>query len=149
MCPEPRHQSGSRVRGEGQRGFSIVSAIFLLVTLAGLGAAMLTFSNTQHITTAQDLEASRAYQAARAGVEWGLFQALTPGTVPAQAVCNTGALALHGNLSTYSVAVTCTRTDWEEGGNTIYIFEISSTASTGTVGNVDYVERVLQVTASR
>ena len=63
------------------RGFSIVSAIFLLVVLSLLGSLMLTFSTVQHITGAQDVQGSRAYQAARAGIEWGLYQLLQTGRV--------------------------------------------------------------------
>ena len=52
-----------------QGGFAIVSAIFLLVVLAALGAFMLTFSTVQHATSAQDIQGSRAYWAARAGLQ--------------------------------------------------------------------------------
>ena len=51
-------------------GFAIVSAIFLLVALALLGAYMVSFSNTQHITSAQDVQGSRAYWAAKGGLQW-------------------------------------------------------------------------------
>jgi MSHA biogenesis protein MshP len=56
------------------RGFAIVSAIFILVVLAVLGAAMVTISTSQQIGSAQDLQSTRAYQAARAGIDWGLYQ---------------------------------------------------------------------------
>ena len=52
------------------RGFTLVSAIFLLVILAMLGAFMVTFSTTQHIDSANDLQGSRGYRAARMGSEW-------------------------------------------------------------------------------
>jgi MSHA biogenesis protein MshP len=133
-----------------QAGFSIVSAIFLLVVLAALGAAMVTFSTVQHATSAQDLEASKAYQAARAGIEWGLFQVMQPGTAPAATVCATPGLALAGNLSGFTVVVACTRTSATEGGAAVEIYQITSTASQGgPAGSMHYVERQLQVTASR
>lgn len=55
-------------------GFSLVSAIFLIVVLAGLGVAMMFISTMQHQSSALDIQGVRAYQAARAGIEWGLFQ---------------------------------------------------------------------------
>ena len=55
-------------------GFAAIAAIFLLVALAALGAFMVTFSNTQQLTSAQDLQGSRAYWAARAGLEWGIVR---------------------------------------------------------------------------
>ena len=66
---------GSRLR---QPGFTIVSAIFLLVVLALLGAFIVNLSTTQNVTSAQDIQGSRAYHAARAGLEWGLYQVLDP-----------------------------------------------------------------------
>lgn len=53
-----------------QVGFAAIAAIFLVVVLAALGAFMVTFSNTQQLTSAQDLQGTRAYWAARAGLEW-------------------------------------------------------------------------------
>ena len=43
-----------------QRGFSIVTAIFLLVVLSFLGVAMVTFSAAQHQSSALDVMGSRA-----------------------------------------------------------------------------------------
>lgn len=57
-----------------QRGFTIVSAIFILVVLAALGAFIVTITTTQQISSALDVQGSRAYQAARSGIEWGVYQ---------------------------------------------------------------------------
>jgi MSHA biogenesis protein MshP len=54
---------------ERQRGFSIATAIFLVVILSALGAAILLVSTMQHTSSAMDIKETRAYQAARAGVE--------------------------------------------------------------------------------
>lgn len=56
------------------RGFALVSAIFILVVLAALGAFILNISSSQQIGSALDVQGARAYQAARAGIEWGLYQ---------------------------------------------------------------------------
>ena len=50
-----------------QQGFAAIAAVFLVVVLAALGAFMVTFSNTQQLTSAQDVQGSRAYWAARGG----------------------------------------------------------------------------------
>ena len=47
------------------KGFSIISAIFIVVVLAALGAAILTVSTSQQLGAAVDLSGSRAYFAAR------------------------------------------------------------------------------------
>lgn len=93
------------------RGFTIVSALFVLVVLAALGAAILALSSSQHIGSALDIEGARAYQAARAGAEWALYQRIE---APAQAAyCNNRGVAqinsfpLAGSLAGYRVTVSC------------------------------------------
>jgi Tfp pilus assembly protein PilX len=68
---------------KSQCGFLLVTAIFLLVILAALGAFILTISGTQQTSSALDVQGSRAYQAARAGIEWASDQLLisTSGTI--------------------------------------------------------------------
>lgn len=136
-----------------QRGFSIVTAIFLLVVLAGLGAAMLTFSNIQHQSSAMDVLGSRAYQAARAGVEWAAYQVVNSpasSTTPAAAcVLNYPLGSLGGTLAPFSVTVDCSAASAIEGSSTIWIYSVSSVASTGTLGSSDYVERVISTKMGR
>ena len=59
-----------------QRGFGAIAAIVVLVMLAALAAAIVAVGSTQQLTSAQDVMSARAWQAARAGNEWGLYQAL-------------------------------------------------------------------------
>lgn len=59
-----------------QRGFGAIAAIVVLVILAVLAAAIVSIGAGQAIGSAQDVMSTRAWQAARAGNEWGLFQAL-------------------------------------------------------------------------
>lgn len=95
-------KSMSTTRPERQRGFAIVSAIFILVVLAALGGFIATISTTQNAGSALDIQSAYAYQAARAGTEWGIFQVVngapaTPAntvacsaTVPAPAISFNG-----------------------------------------------------------
>jgi MSHA biogenesis protein MshP len=128
-----------------QRGFSIVSAIFLLVVLSALGAFMLTFSNVQQMTSAQDVQGSRAYQAARAGIEWGAYQILqNSGSCTASTT-----VPLGGNLSGFTLIVDCSKTTTTEAGNTVNIFQLTATATTGTVGSTTYIERQVKATIEK
>lgn len=135
-----------------QRGFAIVSAIFLLVVLAALGAFMVTLSTVQHTTSSQDLQGARAYQAARAGIEWGAYQMLTPehaNPVGVPYVCPATATALNnlaGSLAGFVVSVGCIEavgSPFTEGSNQIRVYQITSTATAGTAGSSNYVERQL------
>jgi len=135
-----------------QRGFSLVSAIFLLVVIAALGAFSLTLSSTQLQSAALDVQGSRAYQAARAGIEWGAFQVRQAPAAAFAASCRAGgtaqafaAGALANTLAPFTVNVGCVSVSAVEGGATIWIYTITSTATRGTPGGPDYVERQLQV----
>lgn len=66
-----------------QSGFAIVAAVFILVVLAALGAYIVSTSNTQSLTQAQDVMNSRVQQAARAGIEWGAYLAVKAPAAPA------------------------------------------------------------------
>jgi MSHA biogenesis protein MshP len=130
------------------RGFLLPAAIFLLVILAALGAYALNISSTQQATSKQDIQGSRAYQAARAGLEWAIFQVLAPGTANLVNCPTPTTLTIEG----FTVNVTCTQSvDYNEQGTdrTIRLFEITSRASFGVAGTIDYSERQLQATVSK
>ena len=121
----------------GQQGFSLVTAIFVLVVLAGLGSYMVSISGTQHYTTLHALQGVKAYHAARSGIEWGASQ-----------VSNTSACSsTNFNLDDFTVDVTCQNDGaYNESGNDVHIFTITAIAATGTIGNPNYAAR--QITAT-
>lgn len=53
-----------------------MAALFIIVTLAAIGTYLLTVSTGQVAAATQDEQGARAYQAARAGIEWGAYQVL-------------------------------------------------------------------------
>ena len=132
-----------------RRGFALPSAIFLLVVLAALGAFLLRISTSQQIGAALDVQGARAFQAARAGIEWGLFQSLRNDS------CGGGTLSFGGTgMAGFSTAVVCARTTANELGTTVIVDQITATAcnqppcpnaSPGT----NYVERQLRATVGR
>jgi MSHA biogenesis protein MshP len=152
------------------RGFALVSAIFILVVLAALGAFIVNISTSQQIGSALDVQGVQAYQAARAGVEWGLFQVQStaaynfsygpgPGAVGTAngnaRVCPaspTSFVPAAPTLAGFTVTVVCATAVDANGAPTI--FTIQSTAcnqpsggacpNTTTPGNL-YVERRLEV----
>ena len=129
-----------------QRGFSLVTAIFLLVVLSFLGVVMVTFSTTQHQSSALDVMGSRAYQAARAGIEWAAFQ-VANSTSAVAATCATSFAqnSLGGTLAPFSVTVSCAAASHVEGTTPIWIYDVSAVAQTGTLGDQNYVERAIRV----
>lgn len=131
-----------------QKGFSLISAIFLLVVIASLGMFAVTLSSTQHQSQALDVMGVRGYQAARAGIEWAAYQvSQSPSNAASSAPCATTLGVLGGSLSPFSVSVTCSAAPYLEGAINFWIYDVSAVASAGTGSN--YVERVISVKMGR
>lgn len=156
MCPDHDRARTARTATR-QSGFSLVTAIFILVILAGLGAFMMNISSVQHTTSALDVQGARAYQAARAGIEWGAYQALknpayacTPAAAPPSSGTSSDTINnFTGDLAGFTTTVTCNSTAVTEGVNTVITYALVSVATSGTAGSVDYVRRDVQATISR
>lgn len=138
----------------------MISAIIVLVILASLAGAITTFSTAQQLTSAQDVMSVRAWQAAKAGNEWGLYMALrggmgwvgnvacTPAAMPGVAgVQRTQVLDLMAETG-FTVTVTCSATRYNEGEETpgvpraVTLFTITASANNGApVASAAYVER--------
>jgi MSHA biogenesis protein MshP len=105
-------RAGSHVVAAVRRsaGAGLVTAIFLIVVLAGLAVAMVSIFSTQQASSSLDLQGARAYQAARAGIEWGLFQQLRNQRCAAadgSAGVTSFALPATSSLSGFVVTVRC------------------------------------------
>lgn len=131
-----------------QNGLMLPVAIFLLVILAGLVGYAMRLSLLANMGTTQDVQGTRAYLAARAGVEWAAYKVLLPGSTTMQ-TCPT--VPSPFTINGFNVTVTCNQTPAQDKGNTqnIGIYTITSTASVGTAGSQDYIERRITVTLSR
>lgn len=107
-----------------QSGFGAIAAIVVLVICALLAAAITHLSATAQVASAQDLLSARAWQAARAGNEWGLFRALQQPRAEYPCAGASDTLSI-GNG--FVVTVTCTALSYNEGEST------PGTAATTTV----------------
>jgi len=77
-----------------QKGFGAIVAIVVVVILALLAAAIVSVGSAQQVMSAQDVVSARAWHAARAGNEWGLYKALKGQDWPTAAVsCDTASFA--------------------------------------------------------
>ena len=132
------------VRGY-QQGFTLVSAVFLIAILAALSAYMVSLRVQQDAGLALDTLGTRAYAAARAGVEWAAYNSMRNNVCAASTT-----LALGGTLSGYTVNVACTRSTYNEAGNGVNIDTIVSTACNNATcpqaaPGPNYVERQITV----
>lgn len=124
-----------------ERGFALVAALFVMVVIGLAVAAMSRLSVTQTASVDLLLQQARAYQAARAGLEWGIVRTL------AGQPCGDFA------LSQASVTVTCTPSPAfdlpEEGRSGVMFYELVATAEVGTPGSLEHAWRRLSVTMER
>jgi MSHA biogenesis protein MshP len=137
----------NRIRSLTVRGFSLISAIFLLVVLAGLGVAMVSISTVQNTSSALDIQGARAYQAARAGVEWGAYQYLRN-----SAACNPSVnivMPADASLAGFTVTVICTPSNMSGISTAIIRATACNLPNAGgcpnTTNRPDYVQRVMEV----
>jgi MSHA biogenesis protein MshP len=140
-------------------GVGLVTAIFLLVVLAALGVAMVTLFTSQQASSALDEQGARAYQAARAGIEWGLFQnahktfcPTVPNPNPAK-VSTSITMPSGTSLSRFTVTVTCERRYGADGDDPLARYFLTAVACNVPAGgncpnptnNPDYVARTVEV----
>ncbi|HEX7436727.1 MAG TPA: MSHA biogenesis protein MshP [Caldimonas sp.] len=141
-----------------QRGFGVIAAIVVLVVLAVLAAAVVRFGSVAQATNAQNVRSARAIQAARAGTDWGLWQAFK-GT---WASCSGASQTLDLSASTgFHVTVSCDSRTFNEGESApgtprsvrIYTIDAVACSSAACPDNAaatapNYIERRWQVHAS-
>jgi MSHA biogenesis protein MshP len=127
---------------------ALVTALFLLVVLSVITAAMVALSNVSHNTLVKSLQAAKVYYGAKAGLEWGIQQAVSSGPVPPPA-CPASPTVLNLNeaaLAGVSVTVTCAAGTHGGTNNVFYVTSIATVG--GAVGNPDYAERRMEATVS-
>lgn len=127
-----------------QRGVSLIAAVFLLVLIAGLLAAMVRVVVVQQASSGLDMLGIQAYQAARSGLDWGIYQQLrvqplVPPVAPPPVLglqppvdCfaspQTFALPASGTLRGFKVTVKCTPKATNAVGDTTNRWSISAIA---------------------
>ena len=140
--PERRPEA-NRLIGARQSGFTLITALFLLIVVALLGVYMVTIRNVQQSTVLYAQQGARAMQAANAGLEWGIYESVKNGNCGANMFSVTDTA-----LSAFSIEVNCTDSSHMEGAINITTYVLTSTAQTGNYGTLDYVYRSLQATVS-
>lgn len=155
LAPRPAPARGR------QTGFGAIMVVVILVMLAALGASILRMSWGTAIGSANDIQAANARQAAKAGVEWGLYQALRGGwancTASSQTLdlrSTTGMLvtvSCSGNAAPYIEGA-----DQGGGARQVRIYTIESVACNGNTAcpdddsatRIGYVERRIRTSVA-
>lgn len=133
-----------------ERGFSLVAALFVMVVVALAVVAMARLSVSTSGTLSLAIQQARAYQAARAGLEWGIRKAVKEGSCQGSA-----SLVLEGGLSEFTgVVVSCRRVMYpgaRENGNDLHVYTINSVAQNAGSPSMrpDYSFRKLEAKVER
>lgn len=135
MRPETQRNSAPR-----QRGFALVAAMFVMIIIALVIVAMTRLAVNQHGTNSLAIQQARAYQAARAGLEWGITRAVAGNCATSSTVSMVGS-----NLSEFTVSLNCASLGYsDENGTALSIYTLTATAQNGAPGSrSDYAFRRL------
>lgn len=129
-----------------QGGFALITAIIIVVVLAGLGAFASSFIPMQQLGSAADIQGARTLMAARSGLEWGAYQVTQGGPSCVAATSNT-LPATAASLQGITVTVTC-------DSSKAPLYKVTATACNQPSGgacpnttspNVSYVERQVEM----
>ncbi|WP_222911387.1 hypothetical protein [Pseudomonas sp. DNDY-54] len=132
-----------------EKGFSLIAAMFVMIVVALAVVAMARLSVSTSGTLSLAIQQARAYQAARAGLEWGIRKAVKDG------VCQGSAsLVLEGVLSEFTgVVVSCRPVMYpaRENGNDLHVYTINSVAQNAGSPSMrpDYSFRKLEAKVER
>jgi len=133
-----------------QGGFAYIAAIVVCVVLAVLVTAAVRLGTTQQTSLNQEILATRAWQAARAGTEWGAYRALHQAQLVNACPALATTLAVPNG---FNVTIQCQVKTYNEGQNSdtsvrqANIFQITAIACnaaacpSNAVTSPDYTER--------
>lgn len=125
------------------RGFILITVLFLIAVIAVMVVTMSTTTSVQNLTTTYSLQQARAYAAARSGLDYAIQRAVSVG----ECLAGPAALTLPGIY--FTVNTNCTSTAGiNEAGNISTVYQIVSTATTGTFGSVGYVTRIVRASVN-
>jgi MSHA biogenesis protein MshP len=128
-----------------QRGFTIVSTIFIIVVLALLAVFMTTIGTTQRATSTFSILGARAFFAAQSGMEWAVATVVGTGGCFASPTMFTLA---GGMTSGFDVRLECSATPINEAGVNYRVYQLRATASRGQSDEEDYFSRTIEATVT-
>lgn len=132
----------------GERGMSLVAALFLIVILAALSVFAVRIGASGEQDVMATLLQARALAAARSGVEYGAYRALVSSSCNGAGGATFNLTLTQGALSGFSVTVTCVGSNHLDAGVPYWTYEITAAARRGTYGSADYVARTVTKTLS-
>jgi len=122
-----------------QSGVSIVTAIFLVVILALMGAGMVSLLTTSQQSISQEISSTKTYMAGRSCLQWGMYQAI----YDADPWLNNPNIITfnNGNL----INTQCSSTINVINSDGLTFFDIKATARFGSVADPEFSQREMRL----
>ena len=135
-------REAGRTRRIGEGGFSLLTALFLLVVVSGIAAYLVNLATAQHLSSALTVQNSRAYYAALSGLEWVADRIRSN-----PSACPPVPTSFYAEGFVIRLAA-CTRSAISEAGTTYALFDVTVDATRGAFGDWDFVSRSIRATLS-
>ncbi len=119
-----------------QRGFALVSALFLIVVIAALGVSIGRVVGSAELSSAADIRSARAYFAARSALDYAIGRITTTAACPP-----VNPPAIDG----FTINISCNETAGiDEQGLAIYsVFDLSIAAFAGAKSDSSLIRRTI------
>ena len=121
-----------------QRGVALFTAVFLIVAVGLVGLSVALMSGQQQLSSAQTLDQTRAYYAARGRLDVEIANLL------GGAACGSGPATQQTTFGFTTQIDTCTSTTVNEGGSPYAIFDLSVAAWRGDLAAGTLVRRTVR-----
>lgn len=132
-------------RRHPQAGFSLVSAVFLLVIVAMIAAYAVSLGTAQQGDTSLSLLGRRADFAAQSGLDWAIAQVINTAACPAS---GTSFVPDGPGLDGFTISVGCSSTAVTEGAISYPVYSLTVSATLGTASTEDFARRVVTAQVS-
>lgn len=121
-------------------GFTLISAVFLLVVVALVAGYAVSIGSAQQADTSLALLSRRADFAARSGLEWAIARVINTDACPASGTSFSPAGV---GISAFVVTVSCSSAVVTEGAASYSVYTVTVTATHGTESREDFARRTI------
>ena len=133
------HMSTTHHNIKRQMGVSIVTAIFLVVILALMGAGMVSILTTSQQSISQEITSAKAYMAGRSCLQWGMYQAIYDANP-----WNNDPHTLNFNNSGL-INTRCATTFEAINNDGLRFFNITTIANFGNINDPEFSQRTMRM----
>lgn len=132
-------------RHSTQGGFSLVSAVFLLVVVAMIAGYAVSLGTAQQGDATLALLARRADFAAQSGLDWAIARVINADACPGSGTSFTPS---GPGLDSFTVGVACTSVTVTEGAVAYPVYSLTVSATMGSESTEDFARRAVTAQVS-